>query len=256
MWGISFSQLEQFIFIFIRIGAIMMLAPVFGYRSVPLRCRIGFSLLLAYLLFPIVYDVRLYVSPQLVAFAMAVIQEVVIGLIIGFATTLLFAGVQLSGQIIGIQMGFTIANIIDPQSQMQTSVISQFKYLLVLFIFLAIDGHHFLLRATAASFEAIPLLKVTLSDTLISQIIRMSAEVIVIGIKIGAPTMASLLLVEMGMGIIARAVPQMNIFIVGLPLKIGIGLLALGTSLYFVAYLFGKLLIASQSHISALLRIL
>jgi len=238
---IALSDIEQVLLIFVRITTIVMLAPVFGFRVVPARVKIGISLILTYLLVPIVHDEAMAMPPHLLLLPTMILKEFLVGGIIGFATALLFVGIQASGQFVGVQMGFGIVNVLDPMTNQQISIIGEFQYILALLIFLAIDGHHFLLRAIERSFELVPLAAGRISGVCAERMIAMSADVFEIAIKIGAPVMAALFLVQIATAILARTVPQMNIFIVGFPLKIGVGLLGVWASMFFFLYVFKRM---------------
>jgi flagellar biosynthetic protein FliR len=147
----------------------------------------------------------------------------------------------MAGELIGVDMGFGIVNIIDPMSGEQVSLIGQYKYILSLLLFLIINGHHFLLNALRGSFLAIPLGAANFRGMITDQIIFMSTEIFKIAIQISGPALVALFLTTFVMGIIARTVPQMNIFIVGFPLKIFVGLFMLAISLPLFVYVFGKL---------------
>jgi len=179
---------------------------------------------------------------HLIPFIIMVINEVMIGLIIGFTAGIIFIGIQFAGQLIGLDMGFGIVNVIDPQSGENVSIIGQFKYLLAILLFMCLDGHLFLIRALKLSYEAIPVSRNVLLDTdVVSKLISMSSNIFVIAIKIGSAALAALFITSFVMGVIARMVPQMNIFIVGFPLKISVGFIMIILTLPFFMYMFGKL---------------
>lgn len=253
---ISIGDLELFLLVLVRILSIVMLMPMFGYPGIPRQAKIGLGVCLSLLLFPIVQEEKIELPSEVLSFFLVVGKEVVVGLVIGFATALLFTGIQLSGQLVGMQMGFGLANVIDPQSGMQVSIIAQFEYLVAILMFLVIDGHHFLLRALKASFERIPIAGVHLSGAVAWEILRITAWVFVVAIKIGAPMIAALFLTKVALGIVARTVPQMNVFIVGFPLNIGIGLLSIALSLPLFAYVFKWLFREMQENVLLLLRLL
>ncbi len=233
---ITAEQIETFVLVFLRVSAIIITIPILGNASVPMRLKGGLSVVVAFLLVPFVqYDAVPIQIPMLVV---KMCGEVLIGIIIGFAGRILFAGVQLAGQLIGFQMGFAIVNVVDPVSSSQVSIIGQFQYLLALLIFLAVNAHHIFLYAITESYQVIPPLSFHYSGPLMESIIELSKNIFVVAIKTGAPVMAILLFASVGLGLIARTVPQINVFIVGFPLKIAIGLIGIGLTLpYFVKIL-------------------
>jgi len=201
-----------------------------------MRLKGGLSVVVALLLVPFVQYNAVPIKLPLLVIKMC--GEVLIGIVIGFAGQILFAGVQLAGQLVGFQMGFAIVNVVDPVSSSQVSIIAQFQYLLALLIFLAVNAHHIFLYAIAESYQLIPPLSFHYSGPLMESILELSKDIFVVAIKTGAPVIAMLLFTSVGLGLIARTVPQMNVFIVGFPLKIAMGLIGIGLTLpYFVKIL-------------------
>ena len=236
LFGFSPSHIQTAILIFLRVSAILLTAPLFGSRNVPVKLKVGLSLILAIIVLPGLGLEEAHFT-NVPSLASAMVGEVLIGVIIGFTAKLLFASVQLAGQLIGFQMGFGIVNVMDPQTSTQISVIAQFKDIVTLLIFLAVDAHYWFILAITKSFELIPLFGFSFTDSLMEVLVRLSCDMFVIAAKIAAPVIAILLFTSLALGLIARTVPQMNIFIVGFPLKIAIGLVGIGVSLPFLAYL-------------------
>ncbi|NOY60342.1 MAG: flagellar biosynthetic protein FliR [Calditrichaeota bacterium] len=254
MFGINQNEIVLFLLVFARISAALAVFPILGSNSVPLYTKIGLGLFLSFLIMPVVANTTL---PQHLATAVIIFnvgKEVIVGLLMGFISTLLFAGIEIAGTLAGMQMGFGIVNVIDPQTQRQVSIISQFQILMVSMIFLIIDGHHFLLSGLNQSFEAIPPMAAHFRSVIFDINMKMTANIFVAAIKVGAPVIVALLLTSFALGLIARAVPQMNVFIVGLPLKVAIGLMALAFSLPFVTRLFEKMFIQFRVDFFTLIR--
>lgn len=226
---ITAEQVETFIFILLRVSSIVATMPILGERSVSVRLKGGLSLMIVFLLFPFV---KLHISsPDILQLALRMAGEVVIGVTIGLAGRLIFAGVQLAGQLAGFQMGFAIVNVFDPITSAQVSIIAQLQYLLAMLVFLAVDGHHLFLYAIAESYRIVPVLGFHFSGELTQAMVELSKDIFIIAIKTGAPVIAMLLMISVGFGLIARAVPQINILIVGFPLQIAAGLICLGLAL-------------------------
>jgi len=226
---ITAEQLELFMFILLRVSAMVVTIPIFGNKMVPVRVKAGLSLIIAFLLFPFIkFHIPVLGTLSLICGMMG---EVVIGIIIGLAGRLAFAGVQIAGQLIGFQMGFAVVNVFDPITSEQVSIIAQFQYLIAMLIFLAVDGHHIFLYAIAESYRIIFPLDFHFSAGLMQAIVEISKDIFIIGVKIGAPIITALLMTTIGFGLIARTVPQINILIVGFPLKIAIGLIGIGLTL-------------------------
>ena len=226
---ITAEQLELFIFILLRVSAMVITIPIFGNRNVPVRAKGGLSLMIAFLLFPFI---EFQLPPlEILSLILGMVGEVIIGIIIGLAGRLAFAGVQIAGQLIGFQMGFAVVNVFDPITSEQVSIIAQLWYLIAMLIFLAVDGHHVFLYAIAESYRIISPLDFHFSAELMQSIVEISKDIFIIAVKIGAPIITALLMTSIGFGLIARTVPQINILIVGFPLKIAIGLIGIGLTL-------------------------
>ena len=140
----------------------------------------------------------------------------------------IFGGIQVGGQILAFQMGFSMATTVDPLQGDQETIISHFLYMVAILTFLILNGHLYVLKALMDSFRLIPPGGLIISPPLGWEIISMSAEMFVLGLKVAAPVMASLFLVELALALMARAAPQMNMLIIGFPVKITIGLFFLG----------------------------
>lgn len=229
MPAIAIEEVHAFILAFIRVCGIIIAIPVLGNRTVPLRVKGGLAIVVTLLVTPFVPARPL--PTEMLSLILAMAGEVCIGLTIGLVVRFVFEAMQLAGQIIGFQMGFAIVNVVDPISSAQVSIIAQFVYLIAVLVFFAVNGHHLFLYAIAESFRIIPTLDFHMSGALANAVVTYSKEIFVIAIKIGAPVMAMLVLTSVGLGMVARTVPQINIFIVGFPLKIGIGLVGLGLTL-------------------------
>lgn len=252
---IPIQKLELFLLVLVRVASMVALMPLFGYPGVPRPAKIGLGIFLSLLIFPFVHQENVDMPSEVFLFLLLVGKEAVVGLVVGFATTFLFMGVQLSGHLVGLQMGLGIANVIDPQSDTQVSIIGQFEFVITLLIFLMMDGHHFLIRALKTSFEVIPLAEGSPRSAVAREMVRITGWMFVIAFKIGAPMLAALFLTKIALGIVARTMPQMNVFLVGMPLNLGVGFLSLALSLSLLVYVFKGLLQRFQEDILLLLRL-
>jgi len=236
--NIPLAQLQLFFLVFLRVGAILMSMPVFDSKSLPLFLKVALAFATSIVLFPMLDLEPLPVLNNVFAMGIKAMGEILIGLVIGFSVKLIFAGIQLAGQLAGYQMGLALANVMDPSSSQQVPLLAQFTNLIGLLIFIAINAHHWFIKALTHSFQMVPPLNVNFRGSLMEHLIKISGNVFVIGIQVGAPVIAALLITTVALGLIARTVPQMNVFIVAMPLKIGIGLFFLGFSLpYFSTFL-------------------
>jgi flagellar biosynthetic protein FliR len=147
----------------------------------------------------------------------------------------LFTGIQFGGEIINQQMGLSLANIFDPENGQQNSIVTNFQYILAVLIFFSANAHHWFIYAMAESLHTVPLLGFTLTQSVVMSLVTLLGNACIMAIKIAAPVMATLFLTTLAMGLVARLVPQMNIFMLSLPATLGVGLLVLGWALpYFL----------------------
>jgi flagellar biosynthetic protein FliR len=221
---LSAEQIQLFLLTFVRITALVSLLPVFGAAAVPVQLKAGLSFVLALLIFPTLGPPA-QAAVSIPLFFFSVVKEIFVGLVLGFATTFLFAGVQFAGRLIDMQMGFSLVQVIDPFTESQVSTTGQLQILLFTILFLAINGHYFLLLAIQKSFMVIPLLGVQApAGSLASYFSGLVGNVFVVAIQLAAPVFVVLVLTSLSLGIVARTVPQINIFFVGMPLKIAVGI--------------------------------
>jgi len=249
------GQLGTFLLVFLRMSAMVMTMPVLGERSVPARVKGGLSLLLAFMLTPLVPPAgppEEHVLPLL----FLMVGEVMIGVIIGFTARVIFAGVQLAGEVIGVQMGLSIANVIDPLTNTQASIIAEMQYLVAMLVFLSVDGHHIFLGAAAESFRLVSPLGFHYSASLMRMIVDLSRDVFVVAVKVSGPLIVVMFLTNVGFGVVARTVPQINVFIVGFPLQLAMGFIFLGITAPVFVKLIAGLLHRLGSEVGMLLRIM
>ena len=236
--SIPLPQLQMFFLIFFRVGSILMTMPIFKSKSIPVLFKVGLALATSMVLFPIL---NLENFPALTGFthlAIGIIGEILLGISIGLAVNFIFAGLQLAGQLAGYQMGLALARVMDPSTNRQMPLLGQFNELFALLIFITINAHHWFIRALADSYRLVPPFGFRISGSLIEQLVGMAGNMFVIAVKVGAPIIAVLLLTSIAFGLIARTVPQMNVFFVAMPLKIAVGLLFVGVCLpYFSSFL-------------------
>ena len=236
--AIPLPQLHMFFLIFMRVGAILMTMPIFKSKSIPVLFKAGLALAASVVLFPILKLENFPVASGLAPLAIGMFGEILLGIMIGLAVNLIFVGLQLAGQLAGYQMGLALARVMDPSSNQQVPLLAQFYQMFALLIFLTVNAHHWFLRALADSYQLVPPFGFHFSGSLLDQLISLAGNMFVVAIKVGAPVIAAMLLTSIAFGLIARTVTQMNVFIVAMPLKIGIGLFFVGVSLpYLTSFL-------------------
>lgn len=220
--------------IFVRISTALIASPVFGSRSVPALPKIFLSLVIAYVVYLTIDRNAIASVPSGWMLVILSLKEAVTGLIIGFMLQFVFWGVSYAGTLIGFDMGLTMAEVFNPSSDESGNVVGEFLYYGALMIFFLINGHHYIISSLKHSFSVVPLGKFVISKPVFDLIIIYSASVFIIAVKIASPIIVSFFLVHIGEGIVARIIPQMQVFFVTQPLKVGIGvaMLAAITPLY------------------------
>jgi len=215
---------------FLRVLALFTALPVLGTRMVPLRVRIGLALLITLaaqpLLPPLAPEVAA-VALDTPAAALLAAQQLLIGLSLGFAVRIVFAAIEFAGEIVGLQMGLNFAGFFDPVTAGQTTATSRFLGTIVALLFVVINGHLIVIAAVVASFEAFPVAADPLGFVHAAQPHQWGAEIFRLGLWIALPIVVMLLFVNLVLGLISRVAAQMNIFAIGFPVTVGVGLLGL-----------------------------
>lgn len=238
MISVSDAQLNAWLISFVwplaRILGVIMAAPIFGHRAVPARVKIGLGFFIALIVSPTLPpmpDVGLGSWSGL----LILIQQILIGIAIGFTMRIVFAAVEAAGEIIGLQMGLGFASFFDPQSAGQTLVVARFFNMLAVLVFLAINAHLLLLGVLVESFQGLPIGTQLLSGGGFYSIASFGATIFAVGLQLALPIIAILLMTNLALGILTRSAPQLNIFAIGFPITLGVGLIVLNVTLPYFA---------------------
>lgn len=247
--GWSVPQAQVYFLLVMRALSLFMTMPLFSTRAVPTLSRLGLALFVALVLLPLQTRHVPELPTELFAYLGLVVREILVGVVMGFGTTLVFASIQIAGQIIGLQLGLNIATVLDPlNAGQQVSFMDQFYSVLAALIFLAIDGHHGLLLALQQSFELLPPGTFGPQGGTLEVMVALTMELFRVALRLALPVLGTLMLVDLAMALLSRVVPQMNVFFVGLPFKLGLGLWIAALSLPLVlgsaAHVFGDLPVA------------
>jgi len=201
----------------IRISALLTFTPFPGSPAVPMSVKAGLALAITALLFPVYgHEMPTLQSANVVSL---VVSELGIGLLTGLTVTFIFEAAQMAGHVMGMQVGFSLVNIIDPQTQVETPVLSTLHQLLVMLIFLRLDVHHWLLRGVANSFAYLPAGSVRVSGVVMSTLLHGAAGIWLVAIEIAAPVLFATMLADVGLAFIGKASPQFHIMLLGMPVK-------------------------------------
>lgn len=231
LFGFNPSDVFSYFLTLFRFSVVLFLLPFFGGQSIPNPVKAALVIVLSMALWPqLSFPGSLFPSHPINIILM-ILGEVVLGLIMGMLVNFLFAAIQFGGQIIGFQMGFAMVNVMDPITGVNNAVTAHFLYMCTMLTFLVLNGHLFLLSAVGTSFEYIPPGSLFLNPNLAEHIFEFSAIIFTLAIKIAAPVMAALFLVDLSLALIARAAPQMHVLVLGFPVKIAVGF-------FFISFIF------------------
>ncbi len=226
--------LKVFFLVMARVSGLIVAAPVLGSRNFPTAGKIGLAALTAVLITPTILARTQTLPSDALAFSVLATGEVMIGLLMGFVMTIVFASLQVAGQIIDMQAGFGLVNVFNPALETQFPIFGFFLFILAVLFLLITDGHHVMLRALVSTFDRIPLGGFVLRPELLREVSRWGAAMFVDGLIIAAPVGAALLVAYIVMGLAGRVVPQIQLFVIGFPLTIALSLfiMALSVGIY------------------------
>ncbi|MES9904078.1 MAG: flagellar biosynthetic protein FliR [Sedimenticola sp.] len=256
----SFSETQltawfaAFIWPLMRVGAVVISAPIFSSRQTPKIYSIGLILLLTWVLIPVIPAPPVVSLFSYQAFVMA-LQQLLIGMSMGFILQMVFSALVFGGQALAYSMGLGFAAMMDPQNGVQVPVVSQFYLILATLLFLTLDAHLILIEMLAQSFHTFPVSMEGLGRNSLSDIVGWGSRMFSAGLLMALPVMAALLLVNLGLGLVGRAAPQLNIFAVGFPFAIIIGFVLIWVTLPNVMGNFQELLDEGFALIGQLLRL-
>jgi len=218
---------KQFFLVMVRITAFLSAVSIFTSPSIPNKSKLIFSLLIAVVIFPFV-DYKAWIIPtKMVILSVSFIKEILTGYIMGFVVNLIFMSIIIMGEVLGFQIGFTMASMVDPMSNVNNNILTIFSLLLATTIFIAINGHYYFVWAIKESFQYIPPGVSIVKIGSLNYIVFLIKKVFLLAIKIGAPGIATVIAVDITLGLIGKVSPKIQIIFVGFPLKIALGLIAL-----------------------------
>lgn len=241
IFSLTPERCQDFLLILTRTATLFISAPFFGFRLVPssvkILCSVFISLIIAVYIPP-----SSYLITSIVELIVVVVHQIIVGALLGIVANFTFEAIRFAGEIIDLQMGFGMANIMDPSTQMRQTLFGEFNYLMAIMVFLVINGHHFLILNLINTFEKVPLYQLGFSSHLEFNILENFRYIFIIGLKLALPILAVLLLVDIISGLISRLIPQLNIFVISFPFKITTGFIALIGFLPEIIRIYGHLL--------------
>ncbi len=227
------AWLAAFIFPLARILAVIASTPLLGDKEVPLQVRIGLGVLLTVIVAPTL-QIPAAIDPGSLQGLLMLLEQVLVGVVMGFTVRIIFTAVEMAGEVAGLQMGLGFASFYDPQNASFQPVLAQFLGVIVSLAFLAMDGHLLVLAALADSFQSFPIGTAMLSATGLHTLVSWSGSLFADALQISLPILAALMMTNLALGILTRSAPQLNLFAVGFPITLGMGFLVLALSMpYF-----------------------
>jgi flagellar biosynthetic protein FliR len=223
----GWSEAVIFMLIFGRAAGLMVSAPFWGSRVVPVVVRLWIAILLAVATFPMVSAAPLAAGITIVSVFFALVGEILLGLVLGWLAQLMFAAMRLAGQEIELKSGLGLIQLLDPHEGSQSGLFSTLFELLAGLLFFALNGHHLLVTALWSSYRVFPLSGEKFASRVVEGLVSSAGEIFAIALRLSAPVMIGLLLSDIILGLISRAIPQMNVFMVAQPLQFALALLLL-----------------------------
>lgn len=224
---LDINQLALFFLILVRLSAFLVTGPLFSIPNIPGMVKVGLALLISLIIFPLINQSTPVYSVDGWNYVFALVREVLVGLALGFTASLVLSALMFAGNLIDMQIGFFMSMIFDPMAAAMSGIISRFIYLLGLAVLFAFDGHHMILAAIVRSFEVVPVNSAVVTGDSAMLLIKTFSHAISIGVQIAAPIIAVMLIIDVTLGLLARTAPQINVFMLGFPIKIIFGLITL-----------------------------
>lgn len=251
---LSVSTVITFLLIMFRVSGMLLTAPFFNGRAMPVQVKVGLAFAISILLFPL-HAEKFLLPRDLIEFTIIAAQEIMLGLMLGFVADLIFLALHMAGEFISIQMGLSMSSILDPMTGVQVQAMGQIYFYLGLLIFLSLNVHHLLILAVNHSFDVLPLghfFDLSKIGVLSERILLLTGEMLTLSLLVAAPVMGVLLVTEVGLAFMSKVMPQMNVFMVAMPLKIGIGLTTLAICVPYISDLLIARFDGMDSHLKML----
>lgn len=220
------EHVEFYLLILIRISSFVLTAPIFSYHTIPVRVKLAISLLLSLVAIQVVPVVELQYT-GIIGFSVLILKESVVGLVIGFMCNICMYIITFTGQLIDMEMGLSMASIYDPLTNIQVSVTGNIYTYLVMLVMVVTNMHHYVLRAVLDTFGYFNVGQAVIDENLTQTAVEFMANYFIIGFRIVLPIFGCMLIINVVLGVLSRAAPQMNMFVVGLQVKVLVGILLL-----------------------------
>ena len=251
---LALPEFQSFLVLVSRIGGIVAAFPMLGGRTVPHQIKIALVVMLGIALSPLIRLPQL--SQDVFEMTAGLASELLIGLVIGLAVRLVFGALEIAGELLGVQMGFGAVQLLDPMTAQHSSVMSEYFRIVAMLVFLSLNAHMVVVAAIVSSYETIPPFGARLSSALGEEVLQLSQHMFVVALQLSAPVLVVMILINILLAMLGRAVVQINVFVLSFPITILGGLLVLGLALPYTVSLFEREFIGLHDTIERLMRIL
>lgn len=224
--GLILEWMDVFLLVLVRMTGLFVITPIFGRRNVPTYLKVGFAFFSAIIVLATNKFSKVSYS-GFADYALLITAEFVIGIAIGFISYMLFSAIYVAGQLIDMQIGFGMVNVLSPMHDIQVPITANFYYIVAILVFLIIKGHQMVIKALYESYRFVPIGGAVFGERVLDDIIGLFGNIFIIGFRIAAPVTAAILVANVALGVISKAIPQMNIFILGMPVKIILGIVVM-----------------------------
>lgn len=229
------STILSLILTIMRVSIVLFMLPVFNSEKIPMAVKGAATIVITLAIWPHIALSGATFPAHPFDMALLFMGEIVLGLVLGMSINFIFMGIQAGGELLGFQMGFSMISIADPLTGNQTGAVAFFLWMVSLLTFLSLDGHLYMLQGFAQSFKLIPAGGLVIGELLLRQVFDLAAQLFVVALKIAAPVMVALFLVELTLALVSRTAPQVNIMEIGFPIKIAVGFFFLGLLLVIMS---------------------
>ncbi len=252
VFGITAIQFQTFLLVAVRCTTVIFMLPVFSAPEVPMLARFGIGLAISFVVSRVVVPIP--VMHSVMELSLAILTQYCVGFLMGYVAYLVFMGIQFAGEYLDLQVGFAIVNVINPATQTQVTIIGEFALAMATLLFLISNSHLLFLEGLGGSFNLVPLGGLSFDPVAVSAVTTFFSQALMILFKIATPIAIAVFIVNVALALMARVAPQMNVFVVGFPLQIGVGLIMLMVSIPLFASVMPQLFAEVPRQIDTVLR--
>lgn len=242
------------LFIFLRIIAMIAALPILGHQAIPVIAKIFLAIILTYITFLTIDKTQINTNPDFIFLVVNGVKEILTGFVMGYTLNFVFYGISYAGTLIGFDMGLMFAEVLDPLQSTNNNIVGEVIFYMSMIIFIMINGHHYVISALVASFKVIPLTKATANQMTIQVIVKYTFTVFTIAVKIASPIIVAFFLVHLAEGIVARVIPNIQVFFITQPVKIGLGFAFLAALAPIYVYAIKTLLNSYEDQLMELIK--